>query len=370
MRVRAGLLVSVAVVLLALAGAAAAGEAPVEITVAPDPVRILRRDGVQQVNFDFLVRNRGSDTLEIRTVRLLAFDRTGALVTRREINGLGMCPSISTLPNVEIGPGKTVIVFNPFHELPAGMELKTLRYVFAFAPRGGEVLSRAEVTVHPVPSETKTALSLPLRGKVFVYDGHDFYSHHRRLDLANPFVVQLGIRHNITRYGLDFMQMDSSGSTHRGSGEQLEDYYVFGRPVLAPAAGTVVDCIDGRPDSPIGKWLVDYEELQRTRDLRLLGGNFIVIDHGSGEFSLLAHLRSGSIQVRKGDHVVTGQTIAAVGNSGDSGEPHLHYQLRSRPEPDCEGIPAVFHNFRRYHGSRAVTVSSGDVDTGDVVEGS
>ena len=39
---------------------------------------------------------------------------------------------------------------------------------------------------------------------------------------------------------------------------------------------------------------------------------------------LLAHLQRGSVQVKAGDNVRTGQPIARVGNSGNLSEPHLH----------------------------------------------
>lgn len=366
--VRNVIVISAAVSALGLAAAVSASDAPVTITVAPDPVRIVRSEGVQKLSLDFLVTNTGSVPLDITEVRLTAFDDKGALVTRREINAMGMCPSIATLPNATVEPGKTVILFNPFQSLPLGMELKTLRYAFQFVPKESKTEISAEVTVHPVPNLVKTPLSLPLKGKVLVWDGWDFYAHHRRLDLASPFVVQLGVKHNITRYGLDFMMVDPAGSTFRGRGEQLEDYYIFGKPVLAPASGIVVDCVGQRPDSPIGQWLVDYDELARTKNLKLLGGNYIIIDHGNGEFSSFNHLKNGSVRVKAGDRLSAGQAIAEVGNSGDSAEPHLHYQLRESAEVDCEGIPAEFRNFRRYYGSSSVKVKMGDVDTGDIVE--
>jgi len=204
---------------------------------------------------------------------------------------------------------------------------------------------------------------------VLVWDGYDLYAHHRRFDLAHPFVTDLGVTHNPGRFGMDFMAADDSGSTFRGKGDQLEDHYIFGAPVLAPAAGTVVDRIDGRADTPIGQWLVDYDELKRTKNLRLLGGNYLVLDHGNGEFSFFAHLRNGSVKVKKGDRVAAGQPLGEVGSSGDSSEPHLHYQLQSGLGADCESLPAVFRDFARLYGSRRVQVKAGEVNTGDIVEG-
>ncbi|MEU0914165.1 M23 family metallopeptidase [Streptomyces althioticus] len=52
------------------------------------------------------------------------------------------------------------------------------------------------------------------------------------------------------------------------------------------------------------------------------------------------HLRRGSLTVREGDRVHPGQVLAQVGNSGNSTEPHLHFQLMDGPDPDtARGIP-------------------------------
>jgi hypothetical protein len=354
--------------LLALPAIAPAADGPVAIMTAPDPVLVVAGEHSQQIVLDFLVCNKGETALEFATVVMTAFDGRGALVTRREINRLGMCPSIGMLPFAVVEPGKTVIAFNPFQELPRSMELKTLKFAFAFTVKGNEKKIESLVTVHPVVHAAKTPLSLPVRGKVIVWDGWDLYAHHRRLDLTHPLLVDLGVKNNITRFGMDFMQVDGEGRTFAGAGERLEDYYIFKKPVLAPAAGTVTDCIAERPDSPIGQMLVDYEALQRTKDLRLLGGNYVVIDHGNGEFSFFCHLRQGSLKVRQGDRVKAGQPIGEVGSSGDSAEPHLHYQLRSSANPDCASIPAEFRGFRRWYGSRSEFVKSGYVNSGDLVE--
>ena len=56
-------------------------------------------------------------------------------------------------------------------------------------------------------------------------------------------------------------------------------------------------------------------------------GNTIVIDHGLGLFSLLAHL--SSFAVHEGDHVETGQIVGAVGATGRVTGPHLHWAVRA-----------------------------------------
>ncbi len=74
-----------------------------------------------------------------------------------------------------------------------------------------------------------------------------------------------------------------------------------------------------------------------------LAGNYVVIDHGLGEWGFYAHLAEGSITVRTGDTVEAGQIVGRVGNTGNSEEPHLHFQLMDGPDfLSANGLPVRF----------------------------
>ncbi len=60
-------------------------------------------------------------------------------------------------------------------------------------------------------------------------------------------------------------------------------------------------------------------------------GNQIVIDHGFGYKTMYAHLQS--FKVRAGEHVKRGQVIGAVGSTGKSTSPHLHYEVWKNNQP-------------------------------------
>ena len=61
-----------------------------------------------------------------------------------------------------------------------------------------------------------------------------------------------------------------------------------------------------------------------ARDL-FFTGNVVVIDHGIGMFSLLAHL--SRIDVKEGDEVEAGEVLGLVGATGRVTGPHLHWAL-------------------------------------------
>ncbi len=153
------------------------------------------------------------------------------------------------------------------------------------------------------------------------------------------------------RYAYDFLVTDDEGETHNGDGDELDDYYAYGKPVVAPADGTVVDVSDRRRDYPgVGTTLVEW----RTWDI---AGNHVTIEHTAGEYSFLAHLKRGSTTVAEGDEVEAGDVVGRCGNSGHSSEPHLHYQLQDTPSfwvaaglaPRFSGVEVERNDQRAHH---------------------
>jgi hypothetical protein len=318
--------------------------------------------GEQRVNFDFILRNGSARPQRIDEVEVSIYDRAGKLVVRRFVDDNGSSPSVGTIPGRTLAPAGRTIVFNPFHAIPADVEIGEMRYRFLLRDSADAEL-RAEASVRPVAFRPRTALTLPIAGPMIVYDGHDFYGHHRRLGLADDFAVKLGITTNFMRYSYDFIPVDSAGEMSHGEFAANGSWLGFGMPVLAPAAGRVVAAMDTARDD---RQVVMPAVLQ---DVINMYGNYVVIDHGNGEFSMLGHIRQGSLRVRVGDRVQGGQAVAAVGAAGSSKMPHLHYELRTGPGMrGVEGLPAYFHDYRRHLGARTVRVQLGAPDTGEIVE--
>ncbi|HMQ31033.1 MAG TPA: M23 family metallopeptidase [Chloroflexaceae bacterium] len=121
------------------------------------------------------------------------------------------------------------------------------------------------------------------------------------------------------RYAYDFVVADESGRRNpEGQGERVAEYHAYGQPIVAPADGVVVRVRDApAPGSGWINWL--------SADFR---GNFVVIRHSEGEYSVLAHLVPEQIVVRVGQQVARGELIGRCGNSRHSTEPHLHFHLQ------------------------------------------
>ncbi len=92
---------------------------------------------------------------------------------------------------------------------------------------------------------------------------------------------------------------------HGYNGVDLADS--IGTPVLAAAEGDVIV-------AKAGGYNGGY-------------GSYVVIQHGNGSQTLYAHLSAVNTSV--GQHVSKGQQIGALGNSGKSTGPHLHFEIRN-----------------------------------------
>ena len=194
-----------------------------------------------------------------------------------------------------------------------------------------------------MPPADPVAIGSPLAGEwATVAGGRSvLLSHHYR----TPFVTD----------ALDFVRL-VDGRGYDGDPKRAESWYGFDEPVLAPADGTVVSVSDVHPDEPIGKTGVTPSY-----------GNHIVLDIGNHRYAVMAHLKQGSARVSKGERVRLGQQIAAVGDSGNSLWPHLHFHVQDSPDLDQQArtVPIVFRDVVLIRDGRESTPVEADLRRGD-----
>ncbi|NUS74216.1 MAG: M23 family metallopeptidase [Corynebacteriales bacterium] len=143
-------------------------------------------------------------------------------------------------------------------------------------------------------------------------------------------------------------------------------YPAFGAPLTAVADATVVRATDVQRDHltrtsyPALMYMLLVEA--SVRDIfggSRVVGNHVILDLGNGIFALYGHVQQGSLMVNEGDKVQAGQPLARCGNSGNSTEAHLHFQLMDGPDLDVArgipftwrgiGIPANNETFTAHH---------------------
>jgi murein DD-endopeptidase MepM/ murein hydrolase activator NlpD len=191
----------------------------------------------------------------------------------------------------------------------------------------------------------ESKLSLPFSGRWRVLNGGDTRDLNAHHDVANQ------------QFAFDFVGVDDEGNTFKGLGKENEDYYGFGREVLSPGEGVVVDVIEGVRDNKPGS-LNPYSAL----------GNTVFIQHRDNEISVLAHLKLGSTRVKVRDKVKMGQVIGRCGNSGNSSGPHLHYHLEDTAIiQNAVGIKCYFTKYVREKDGKTDHLTNNSPIQGEII---
>jgi hypothetical protein len=278
----------------------------VKVTATPQQIYIEQGALGQYLSFDFLIENLTDATLRINKVVVSIYDSEEKLLLQKFLDSSSFSPSIWVIPDREVKPKQSLLVFNPFYIFSAEVELSKLRYEFMFDSVGQGKQYKSEIVVNPIAFQPKTDLILPLKGRLLVYDGHDFYAHHRRLNYLHPGPRQIGLNSNFMRYGSDFSVIDENGEKFKGNEEKLENWFAFGLPVYSTGDGKVAALSFDLPDSRT------FNDAGFVTNPMIICGNYIVIDHLNGEFSIFCHLKQGSMKVKLGETIKQDQPIAQV----------------------------------------------------------
>lgn len=114
------------------------------------------------------------------------------------------------------------------------------------------------------------------------------------------------------------------GTDFRVSFEQMQ----AGVAVKAAAPGLVRGVRDGMPDI---SFKAGGKEAIQNREC----GNGVVLLHPDGMETQYCHMRQGSVRVKPGEQVATGQVLGLVGLSGQTEFPHLHFEVRTGSRTLC-----------------------------------
>jgi murein DD-endopeptidase MepM/ murein hydrolase activator NlpD len=273
--------------------------------------------------------------------RMSAMEAQGALKlmdfyfqTTRYLNGIRLSPDRT------LKTGTALVVFGkPL--LLAGKPEQIVVVARSRDAAGKPVEARGSLRVeeHRSPNE----YHFPVAGTWYVGAAPSLHSHHRWATNQE--------------FALDLVALGGDGHTYKGQGSRLDDYYGYGKDVLAVADGVVVetaaDATEGNEGlRQPGESTEDYDKRSGMVQNELLAkgpkaltGNFVIVRHEGNEYSNYIHMKQGSVKVKAGDTVKRGQVIGQLGHTGNSTEPHLHFQLTDGPDPMySRGLPIVFSN--------------------------
>jgi hypothetical protein len=307
------------------------------VVAAPQPVR--GTDGRLHVLYEILLQNTAELRLDVQSLAVRA-KGGGALLTVAGPAIPTVMTTVSGEPVSSLASGEGARVWVDLSLRRASQVPRALVHrltVGAVLP-GGEArtvsfdAARTRVNRRRAPS-----LSPPLRGgPYFNFNGCCGVTPHRTA------LAQVdGNAYLSERFASDFIRIDDQGRGGEGDLTRNESFFTFGEPVYAVAGGRVVRTLNNVPENtPLNEPPGD----QFTP--RTIVGNQVVLKLRDGRFAAYGHLQTGSVRVRRGQRVRRGRVIGRVGNSGQSGGAHLHFQLSDGPDPiSSDGSPYVFRRF-------------------------
>jgi murein DD-endopeptidase MepM/ murein hydrolase activator NlpD len=315
--------------------------AVLEVPFAPIPVKAM--DKINLV-YELHVTNFSRANLPLMGLEVLADDaRVTSLASYRDADLRGRLELISAATVSEekniVGGGQRAVVFLMI-STDASSVPRALRHRLFFKSASAESGDKEQIVEGmrvAVPNLNPLVIGPPLRGRWLAGNGLSNDTSHRRSII--PIDGQARIAQ---RFATDWVKLGDDGRIARGGDlSRNVNYYGYGAQALAVADAVVVGVKDGIP-----------ENVPRARARaapmthETIVGNYVLLDVGRDRFALYAHLQPQSLRVSVGDEVKLGQVMGLVGNSGNSGMPHLHFHLVDDASPlAAEGVPYVFDTF-------------------------
>ena len=317
---------------------------------SPDPV--LGADGKTHLAYEIVLMNIASSAVAIDKVETIDAANDAVLGT---LDGEALTKMVRLnggLKESELPAGGSGVLFMDVTLAKDAATPKTLRNRFTIkvaTPPPPASSSGADHDPSPEPPQEVTftgdplpvgppavVVAPPLKGPRWVIGGGCCtpYSYHRGATLPIN-----GAIHVAERFAIDFVQLNDKDMLYAGDMHKVEDYAFFGDEIYSVADGTVVATEGELPEQVPGK-------LPEGATIQMAAGNHVVVDIGQGRFAFYAHMQPGSLKVKVGDKVTTGQVLGLLGNTGNTDTPHLHFHVMDGPSPLLSnGLPFVFTAF-------------------------
>jgi hypothetical protein len=318
-----------------------AGEQTTAIVVSAtnDPLRVPGSDGLDHLEYDLLVTNGFAAPVTLTSIAVTDADGETLLGLDGDALVTATQPLLGRTPTATIPASGTVAVVVDVAVSPE-REVVSLghRIAYDIAPDapvrsliGSFDVDGPRLPVDPRPT---TIIAPPLRGDGWLATNGccAAESIHRavRVPVGG---ARIGKQET---FAIDWARL-RDGQPFAGDGARPEDWYGFGAEVLAVADGTVVSVQEGYPEETP---LQPATHVVKPEDY---GGNAVVLAIAPGVYAYYAHLEPGSVTVKDGDRVTTGQVLGLLGNTGNSSGPHLHFGLVDDPDPLVgQSLPMAF----------------------------
>ncbi|MBF6570308.1 MAG: M23 family metallopeptidase [Candidatus Binataceae bacterium] len=311
-----------------LQNAAAADARPALLAVGvvqnPNPMVAF---GNAYLVYELILTSYDSNPIDVTGLRVADADNPRTVFTfsgaklASMIHRIGATDEASAPTKIESGRTSVVYVWIPFAD-PSAVPRRLTNDVECRVKR--QVDEQYDIRAAPIAVDEAPPISIgpPLRGGDWLAGGGPSNtSYHRRARM-----VVNGVVYFAQRFAIDYVKISPQGQTYIGDPKKNTSYLCYGADLLAVADGKVVGLKDGLPENTPDPVARAVEMTMETA-----GGNYVALDIGFHRYALYGHLIPGSLKVKLGDVVKRGQVLARLGNSGNSTEPHLHFQIADAP---------------------------------------
>jgi hypothetical protein len=324
---------------------------PLVVTPVAPPNPVLGADARRHLVYEIVLMDIGGSAIAIEKIEVLDANSDGVLAT---LQGQALAKILRLTgagQGTALPAGGSGLLFMDVSLAEDAMVPHALKHRFqiSVSKLEGKPSSGNDPDPKPQPPQTQSftgvplevgkpavVIAPPLKGPRWVAAGGccDTITYHRGATLPINGTIRVA-----ERYAIDFVQLNDNNKIASGPIDQLSSYAFFGREIYSVADGTVVAMADDRPEQVPGK-------LPRGISLEMAPGNYAVVDIGEGRFAFYAHMQPGSLRVKPGDKVTTGQVLGLLGNSGNTDAPHLHFHIMDSTSPlMSNGLPYVFTSF-------------------------
>ena len=312
---------------------------PLDIVIPMAPTAF-KADGKWHVAYELHVSNLGKWACDLTRVDIL--DANGgqkplASFSGSELDGMVVHPGGDDAQKSKIGPAQFAVVymwatFDNLEAVPASFRQRVTAKIGDY-PEGFSI----DTSATPVDRKPVVVIDAPLTGDEWVAaNGPSNTSGHRR-----ALIPVNGRAYISQRYAIDWVELYPDGKTYQGDPADNKNYRAYGHEIHAVADGIVTETKDGLPQNTPGA-----KSLAIPITLETIGGNHVITDMGNGLYAFYAHMQPGTLRVKVGDKVHRGQVLGLLGNTGNSSEPHLHFDICNASSMlACEGFPYAFASF-------------------------
>jgi murein DD-endopeptidase MepM/ murein hydrolase activator NlpD len=328
----------------------------VDVQVRPEVIYVENIGGnvvpLERVFFHIVLENKSSAPIDVQWIRFDMVSPQGVAFSGQYSGKalMNLFDSAIDRKRIEPTPKETLVlasgqrkaISDIFMDVPLGFIGENLLLEVDYKSDGKDAFRKASTALKRTEG---FAGRLPFEGIWYVAAEHGFLDSHKRF-LAETFAY-------------DFIQIGTNSRSFQREGRNNGDYQAYGKRVLAAKEGIVVfvrsDIVENVPGEP---------------NTATPGGNLVIIDHANDQYGYYGHLKPGSIKVKVGNSVRTGDPIGEVGNSGDSLEPNLHFHVMNNLDPaQADGVPVIFQNWKAQSYSRSPVVrSQGLIPRGEFVQ--